>query len=83
MTKREIAKKNVCERHERFINECNKILDVFAPSIDPITKKVIVAKIGLLRSEMELESSNDIFESVVEAINGDSKDKENQNEEDT
>lgn len=70
MSKREIATKNLYERQERFANECNKILDVFAPSIDPITKKVIVAKIGLLRSEMELESSNDIFGSVIEAING-------------
>lgn len=80
---KKIDREYIAERNERFVNECNKILDVFAPGIDPITKKVIVAKIGLLRSEMEFEYSNDSFEVIKEIMKNSLKEKENQNEEDT
>lgn len=49
------------KEQENFADECNKILDALAPSINPQIKRIIISKIGLVRVKMEFVYTKDLM----------------------
>ena len=56
------------KEEENFADECNKILDAQVPSINPQIKRIIISKIGLVRSKMECVYTQDLMADVENEI---------------